>query len=109
MVINCLDILRRGRDVINLTEYLQDTENLASLAVDISDYYKREYDYHGYLQGLKDELKDTEKALDNVVKAVMEGASGEAINTKLTELEERKKGLKEAIDVEIIKKKAIVD
>ncbi len=37
----------------HLTTYLQNTENLASLAVDIAEYYKKEYDDHGYLEGLK--------------------------------------------------------
>ena len=63
-----------------LTDFLDDTENLANLAVDLAEYYKKEYDDNGYLSGLENELKETEKSLENVIKAVMAGASGETIN-----------------------------
>lgn len=93
----------------HLSEYLKDSENLTSLAVDIAEYYKREYDDHGYLDGLEAELKETENALKNVIKAVMNGAYGKMINNQLSELEERKKGLIDAIDAEKAKQGIMKD
>ncbi len=92
-----------------LTDFLDDTENLANLAVDLAEYYKKEYDDNGYLSGLENELKETEKSLENVIKAVMAGASGETINKQLNELEDRKKGLNDAIDTERSKQNMIKD
>ena len=98
-----------GQILRALQEYLSDDGNLASLAVDVSEYYKKEYDDHGYLDGLKVEWKSTEKALDNVISAVIRGASGERINAELDKLESRKKGLQEAIDTEEAKKRMVHD
>lgn len=96
--------------VINhLTKYLQDSENLMSLAVDISVYYKNLYGNNEYLDSLKAEYKETEKSLNNVIKAVMAGASGETINNQLNALEEAKKSLKDAIELEEIKSNVVKD
>lgn len=92
-----------------LTMYLQDSENLASLAVDVAEYYKKNYGNSLYLDSLKAEYKEVEKSLDNVIKAVMAGASGETINKQLDILEQRKKGLKEAIEIEEIKARTVKD
>ncbi|MCR4655971.1 MAG: recombinase family protein [Lachnospiraceae bacterium] len=93
----------------HLSDYLNDPENLASLAVDISEYYRKEYEDSGYLRGLQDELKITEKALDNVIAAVIAGASGERINSELRKLEERKKGLTDAIEAEQARERMVKD
>lgn len=90
--------------VINvLRELLRDTELLASLAVDISDYYQKMYNDTKYLDVLKAELHDTEKGLENLVKVIEAGVFSETISNRLMQLEEKKKGLKEAIETEIIK------
>ena len=83
-----------------LSEFLQNTENLASLAVDLADYYKKEHADKHYLESLQADLKTTESALKNVIKAIMAGASGETINSELNKLESQKKALMEAIEVE---------
>ena len=46
------------------------------------------------------ELKDTQKALDNLVKAVEMVIFSETTQKRLTELEARKRGLQDAIEAE---------
>lgn len=91
-----------------LSLFLDDTENLASLAVDLADYYTKEYDI-SYLDSLKADLKTTETQLNNVVNAVLGGAMGETINNKLAELEERKKALEDVIATEEVKSNVVKD
>lgn len=92
-----------------LTDYLSDTANLASLAVDMAEYYKREYTDHKYLDSLKANLASTEKAIDNIIKAIIAGASGETINNELQKYEEQKKALTETIQVEEIRYNTLQD
>ncbi len=91
-----------------LAMFLDDTENLASLAVDLAEYYKKAYDVQ-YIDSLKSDLRTTESQLDNVIKAILGGASGETINTKLAQLEERKKALMDVIATEEIKSRVVKD
>lgn len=44
-----------------LREFLRDDENLISLAVDISEYYKKLYTDNGYIAVLENELKEDGK------------------------------------------------
>ncbi len=90
--------------IFMLTKCLQDTELLASLAVDVAAYYRREHEDKGYLEGLKAERAETEKALNNLVRAIEHGIFSETTQARLTELESRKKALTEAIDAEEIKR-----
>ncbi len=90
--------------IFMLTKCLQDTELLASLAVDVAAYYQREHEDKGYLEGLKAERAETEKALNNLVRAIEHGIFSETTQARLTELESRKKALTEAIDAEEIKR-----
>ena len=53
-----------------LSSYLENSENLASLAVSVFEYYKKEYEDTRYIEGLKVEKKEAEKALNNLVKAI---------------------------------------
>ncbi len=92
-----------------LTDFLADSENLASLAVDVAAYYKREYDDHGYLDSLKADLSSTETAIDNIIKAIIAGASGETINAELQKYEDRKKALIETIQVEEVRQRSMSD
>ena len=88
---------------------LDDTENLASLAVDISDYYNRNYADDSYLKALESELKNTEKSLNNLVKALENGIFSETTQKRLTELEEQKKALTEVIEIETVKQNMKID
>lgn len=91
-----------------LRSLLEDTENLASLAVDIAAYYKKLNADNGYIAGLQDELKETEKGIQNLVKVIEKGVLSDTVTGRLTELESRKTALKEAIETEMIKQ-ALVD
>lgn len=87
-----------------LSECLKDTELLASLAVDVAAYYQKEHEDKGYIEGLKTERAETEKALNNLVRAIEQGIFSETTQTRLLELESRKKALTEAIEAEEIKR-----
>lgn len=87
-----------------LRELLHDTENLASLAVDIAAYYKRLNSDGSYLKSLEHDLKECEKAINNLVKAIEAGLMSETIAERLKAQEERKTALIEAIQAEQVKK-----
>ena len=87
-----------------LSECLKDTELLASLAVDVAAYYQKEHEDKGYIEGLKAERAEAEKALNNLVRAIEQGIFSETTQTRLLELEGRKKALTEAIEAEEIKR-----
>ncbi len=87
-----------------LSECLKDTELLASLAVDVAAYYQKEHEDKGDIEGLKTERAETEKALNNLVRAIEQGIFSETTQTRLLELESRKKALTEAIEAEEIKR-----
>ena len=86
-----------------LREFLSDTEKLASLAVDVSDYCKKMYSDDSYLKSLEHELKQTENELKNVVNAIKSGCFNTIIQDTLNELESRQKSLQEAIETEKVK------
>ena len=92
-----------------LDSFLNDSENLASLAVDISDYYNRLNGDNSYLDSLISHLQETDKALNNLVKAIEMGIFSESTQARLVELEEQKKALTEAIAAEKVKKTLIQD
>ena len=92
-----------------LTSFLKDYKKLADLAVDVADYYRKEYDDNGYLESLKADLSATEKAIENILNAIIAGASGVTINEKLQQFEDRKKALTETIAVEEIRHRELSD
>ena len=93
-----------------LEDFLSDSENLASLAVDVSNYYKKMHSSDGaYLKGLKKQLKEAEKALSNLVKALEMGIFSETTQARLLELEEQKKSLKETIKEEELRQSVLQD
>ncbi len=88
---------------------LNDSECLASLAVDAAAYHERYYRDAAYIDGLVAEQKANQKALDNLVKAVEMGIFSESTQQRLTELEARKKALVEAIETEKLKARMTED
>lgn len=88
---------------------LRNTENVAYLAHEAAEYYKSYYVDTGYLEGLESELKSVEKALDNLISALEQGYFGETLQSRMTELETRKKALTETIERERIKRSVIED
>ena len=87
-----------------LSECLKDTELLACLAVDVAAYYQRKHEDKGYIEGLKAERAEVEKALNNLVRAIEQGIFSETTQIHLLELESKKKALTEAIGAEEIKR-----
>ncbi|MDO4798691.1 MAG: hypothetical protein Q4A01_11815, partial [Coriobacteriales bacterium] len=84
-----------------LRHILSNDENRASLAVDASKYYREHYVDTHYLDGLKEELASTTKAIDNLVRAIEQGLPfTDSVSARLSENEERKKALAEAIEAE---------
>lgn len=92
-----------------LADIFEDVESIASLAVDAAVYYKQYYADTGYIDGLKIEKKETEKALSNLMKAIEKGIFSETTQARLTELEKQKKALTETIKIEQIKKEMTED
>lgn len=92
-----------------LEEVLNNSENLASLAADAAAYHEKYYKDTGYIDGLVKEQKDTQKALDNLVKAIEQGIFSESTQQRLTELEARKKALAETIEAEMLKARMTED
>ena len=90
-----------------LDTFLSDSENLASLAVDVAKYYENHYGDDSYIKALESSLMDTEKALGNIVKALEMGIFSKTTQARLQELEQQKKGLLAAIETERIKKLAM--
>ena len=87
-----------------LSAFLQDSENLASLAVDIAAYHQQAYEDTGYLTSLEAEKSATEKALSNLIKALEQGIFSDTTASRLSELESRKKALHDAIEAEKVKR-----
>ena len=92
-----------------IKNFLADSELLASLAVDVSDYCAQAYHDDSYLKSLQAELKKAEKEVNNLVNAVKSGLLSEAIAEALSQAEEKKKGLISAIADEEVKLKLAFD
>ena len=88
---------------------MSDSEKLASIAVDIVQYYDKHYGDDSYINALEASLKETETALNNLLKAIEMGIFSETTQARLLELEVQKKNLLAAIETERIKKLAVAD
>ena len=56
------------------------------------------------MEGLETELKSTQKALNNLIRAIEHGIFSESTQERLSALEARKKALNEAIEAETVKR-----
>ena len=83
-----------------LYDILADSENSFRLATAAVEYYEEHYKKTDYIGSMEAELKDTQKALDNLVKAIEMGIFSETTQKRLMELEARKRGLQDAIEAE---------
>lgn len=92
-----------------LRDLIEDSENLASLAVDIATYYKNLNSDNGYISGLEAELEETRKGIGSLVKVIEKGVLSDAVTNRLTELENRKTALEEAIETEKLKQALVED
>ena len=86
-----------------LTDLLNDTENLASLAIDAANYYNKNYRDTGYLESLEARRREVEKGLANFVKAIEMGVFNESTQKRMAELQEEKTALTEAIEAELVR------
>lgn len=92
-----------------LKELLNDSENLASLAVDIGRYYHKLNDNEDLINALKAELREVEKGIGNLVKVLEKGVISDTITERLQKLEEQKDDLKDAIERERLKQALVSD
>lgn len=86
-----------------LRDLIGDTENLASLAVDIVKYYKNLNADNGYVSSLEVGLEEIQKGIKSLVKVMEKGVQSDEVIARLTELENRKRTLEEAIETEKLK------
>lgn len=88
------DMVKLPKDMVEdavvqvLRETLNNSENLASLAVDSSVHYKQNYGDTSYLDGLEAKRRDVEKSLANLVKAVEKDVISDTVTERLTQLAE---------------------
>ena len=83
-----------------LREFLSDQGNLASLAVDVSEYARKMHSDDTYLKSLQAELSQTEKEIKNIVDAIKQGLVSKTLQKSLSELENKQEALEDAIETE---------
>lgn len=83
-----------------LREFLSDQGNLASLAVDVSEYAKKLHSDDTYLKSLQAELVQAEKEIKNLIEAVKQGVISKTLQQSLSELETKQEALEDAIENE---------
>ena len=88
---------------ILLRGLLDDTENLASLAVDAAAYYRDNYRNTHYLDGLEAKRREVEKSMANLLKVIEKGVLSDSVTDRLVQLEEQKNALNEAIEAENVR------
>lgn len=91
--------------VVSVVEgFLNNSEMLASLAVDMAAHYRQTQTRdQGILEGLEARRKDVEGKLANFVKAIAMGIMNESTAEAMASLEEQKKELDAAIQAENVK------
>lgn len=92
-----------------LKGFLDDSENLASIAVDAAKYYEGHYKGTDYLASLEQQRRDVEKGLANFVRAIEAGIFNEATQRRMAELQERKEALNDAIAAETVRQSLFED
>ena len=92
-----------------LKGFLDDSENLASIAVDAAKYYEGHYKGTDYLAGLEQQRRDVEKGLANFVRAIEAGIFNEATQRRMAELQARKEALDDAIAAETVRQSLFED
>ncbi len=92
-----------------LHDILANPENAFRIADAAVGYYNSHYRDSSYIDGLEAALKDTQKALANLVKAIELGIFSESTQQRLTELEKRKKDIQDSIEAEKAKRELLQD
>ena len=91
--------------VVEIVEgFLDNSEMLASLAVDMAHYYRETHSRgKDVLKGLEQRRADVERQLANFVKAIAMGVINDTTAKAMASLEEQKKELESAIQAERVK------
>lgn len=76
-----------------IAELLQNDEILAFIAENTYRYYVRQNTDSSYTESLRAELRDTENAMANLVRALEAGIFNDATRTRMEELDEQKRAL----------------
>ena len=76
-----------------IAELLQDDEILDLIAENTYQYYVRQNTDSFYTESLRAELRDTENAMANLVRALEAGIFNDATRTRMEELDEQKRAL----------------
>ena len=79
-------------------ELLQDQELLEFIADKTYDYYKKENSESAYTDALNANLRDVEKSLSNIMRAIEAGIFNDTTRNRMDELEEQKKQIQAALE-----------
>lgn len=91
--------------VVKMTvEKVLTDENIDLIATKAMELIEKDFADTSYLSGLQDELKETDKRINNLMKAIEQGIITETTKSRLEELENDRKKLTEEIGIEELKK-----
>ncbi|WP_091008109.1 hypothetical protein [Parafannyhessea umbonata] len=83
-----------------LRDFLTHPELLADIAAWAADYYKNELGGSSCIGSLRTELKETETALSNILKAIEAGIFNDMTQNRMLELQSRQETLAQSILIE---------
>lgn len=86
-----------------LHNIVDDEENVTALALDAAEYYEKSHDDTAYLEALEAKRREVEKGLANLVKVIERGVVSDTVTQRLTQLEEQKSALNDAIGTENVR------
>ncbi len=86
-----------------LHNIVDDEENVTALALDAAEYYEKGHDDTAYLEALEAKRREVEKSLANLVKVIEKGVVSDTVTQRLTQLEEQKSALNDAIGTENVR------
>lgn len=89
--------------------FLDDSENLASIAVDAAKYYEEHYKGMEYLVDLEQQRRDVEKGLANFVRAIKAAIFNEVTQRRMAELQACTDALNDAIAAETVRQSLFED
>ena len=86
-----------------LHNIVDDEENVTALALDAAEYYEKNHNGTAYLEALEAKRREVEKSLANLVKVIERGVVSDTVTQRLTQLEEQKSALNDAIGTENVR------
>lgn len=86
-----------------LHNIVDDEENVTALALDAAEYYEKNHNDTAYLEALEAKRREVEKSLANLVKVIEKGVVSDTVTQRLTQLEEQKSALNDAIGTENVR------